>query len=435
MKHYWGKQIYLGDRWAGNVRITVSPQGIIEEVIEGLPREGTLLDGPVLPPMPNLHSHAFQRAMAGLAERASLKDNFWTWREEMYRLAEHITPDLYRSIAQYLFVEMLESGYGAVAEFHYLHGRYPEAMMEAIQEAANEAGIHLTLIPVFYAHSNFGGKPPSPRQGQFCLTLDHYARLFESIEGAKGLSFHSLRAATMEEIKCLLPLAGRETPIHTHIAEQEKEVEDCLEAHGQSPIDYLLDHVAIDRRWTFIHATHISEKEMVRIVSENAVVGLCPTTESNLGDGFFNAMKYRELGGRWGIGTDSHITIDPAQELRTLEYHQRLKYQSRNMLHNQDHNVAHYLYGKALAGGAQALGQKIGKIEKGYAADFLVLDAHDPMIGSSSLDHILARAVFACKTMPVREVYIGGNKIVVDGIHRNRQKVREDFIRAVAALR
>jgi len=416
------------------VAFSISRLGIFESIEEDVPPQGEIISGPILPSMPNLHSHAFQRARAGLAEQAGGQDNFWTWRQEMYRLAKRITPDLYLPLARYLFIEMLESGYGAVAEFHYLHGKQPREMAEAIIQAAKESGIRLTMIPVFYAHSDFGGKPLGDGQKNFHLPLGKYAKLYESIDSPRGISFHSLRAATIEEIKEVLQLAGPETPIHTHIAEQKKEVRDCMAVHRRRPVDYLTDHIEIDKRWAFIHATHVSEDELTRIVLARAVIGICPTTESNLGDGFFKAMRYRRHRGHWGIGTDSHITIDPAQELRTLEYHQRLNYLLRNLLHSQDNDVSGYLYGNALSGGARALGQKIGKIEKGYKADFIVLDSTDPMIGSARQEFILPRAIFACRAFPVKDAYIGGKRLVQDGKHLKREKARRDFLDVLKAL-
>ena len=434
MAEFWAKYVYLGERWARDVRITVSRGGLIDKIEENAKPVGERLSGPLLPPMPNVHSHAFQRVMAGLAESASDQDNFWTWREEMYRLARRITPDLYLPIARYVFMEMLESGYGAVAEFHYLHGKNPQRMAEAIIEAARQMGIRLTLVPVFYAHSDFGGKPPNDGQKPFVLSIDQYGKLFQSIESPKGVSFHSLRAATIEEIKAILPLAGTTTPIHTHIAEQMKEVRDCMAFHRRRPVEYLVDHIDLDKRWTLIHATHVSENELTRIVLGNATIGVCPTTESNLGDGFFKAMRYRRHKGRFGIGTDSQVTIDPAQELRTLEYHQRLNYQLRNLLHGRDNDVAHYLYGNALIGGAQALGQQIGRISPGYPADFVVLDEADPLIGVADVKTILPRALFAMKAFPVKDVYVSGKLWVKDGIHVKRQKARKDFVQVLKTL-
>lgn len=435
MIRYWAEQAFLGEHWAAKVKIEIDPQGIIREVEEDAPQTGQVLNGPLLPSMPNLHSHAFQRAMAGLAEKADGNDDFWTWRKEMYHLAQAITPELYLPLARYLYIEMLEAGYGAVAEFHYLHGEAPRVMCAALEQAAAETHIALTLLPVFYAHADFGGVPPQEGQKRFLLTLDQYAALFEDIKSPKGLSFHSLRAATIEEIQDLVPLASKKMPIHTHIAEQVKEVEASLAFSGQRPIAYLDGQVELDSQWCLIHATHADRSELKILAERRVVAGLCPSTEGNLGDGIFDALAYCKLGGRWGIGTDSHVTLDPAAELRNLEYNQRLSHKKRNLLHGPDRDVAKYLYAQSLTGGAQALGQKIGRIAPGYRADFFTLDPKDPMIGTARTEDLLGRAIFACKALPVKDVIAGGRQVVTNGRHFLREAAEKEFTTTMTKLR
>ena len=295
-----------------------------------------------VPGLPNLHSHAFQRAMAGLTERrGSEADSFWTWREAMYRFVERLTPDDLEAIAAFAYMEMLEAGFTSVAEFHYLHhqpdGRpYDNVaeMSERIVAAAETAGIGLTLLPVLYRQSGFLGKPPTPAQRRFVSDRDTYARLMETRvpDGNIGIAPHSLRAVTLDDLQWAA-LTWHGLPAHIHVAEQTREVEECLAAHGRRPIDLLLDTVEVDaRRWCLVHATHADAGELARIVKAKAVVGLCPITEANLGDGLFDAQAFLAQGGRFGIGSDSLVRISAADELRTLEYGQRLMHRRRNVL-------------------------------------------------------------------------------------------------------
>jgi formiminoglutamate deiminase len=385
-----------------------------------------LAHGIALAGMPNLHSHGFQRAMAGLTEiRGETQDSFWTWRELMYRFALRMTPDDVEAVAMQAFVEMLESGFTSVAEFHYLHhapdGREYDDIAEMasrIAGAAAQVGIELTLLPVFYAHSGFGGLPPTEAQRRFITTLDRYARLYERCASlsAAGVAPHSLRAVTLEELTQLSQLAGTR-PVHIHIAEQIGEVEACLAWSGMRPIEYLLRHAAVSENWCLVHATHAGAAELAGMAQARAVVGLCPITEANLGDGIFPASDYS---GPWGIGSDSNVLIGVAEELRMLEYSQRLSARQRNVMASEQHrSTATSLYMNAEASGAQALGT-MGGLAIGNPANIVVLDGDDP-------DLALASWVFT-KSLPcVRDVWIQGKQRVADGRHPMATEVRQRF--------
>ncbi len=326
----------LSDGWARNVAIDIGADGRIAAVASGMaPGAGERLAGPVVPALSNLHSHAFQRAMAGLAERAGPgDDSFWTWRAQMYRTVALMRPEDIEAIAAKLYVEMLKGGFSRVAEFHYLHHGAggvvyadPAETSHRILAAAATAGIGLTHLPVFYAHSNFGGAEPGEGQRPFLHDVDGFLALLDRLAPAcreagatLGLALHSLRAAAPGEIAAILAAETTDGPIHIHVAEQEREVEDCLAWSGRRPVEWLLDEVDVNERWCAIHATHMTPGETERLAASGAVAGLCPATEANLGDGIFPATAFRAAGGRFGIGTDSHVATSVAEELRLLEY-------------------------------------------------------------------------------------------------------------------
>ena len=344
---FWFQTALLSAGWSDDVRIE-HQDGRITGIETGVPpRPGDERARIALPGLPNLHSHAFQRGMAGLAEtRGPSGDSFWTWREVMYRFLDRLTPDDVEAIAALAYAEMLESGFTRVGEFHYLHhdidGRaYAELgeMAGRVAAAAAETGIALTLLPVFYAQGGFGGAPADPAQRRFLNDPDSYARLVEACrrhlsglpDANLGVAPHSLRAATPEQLDQIIPLADG-GPIHIHIAEQTREVGDCLAWSGQRPVEWLLDHAPVDHRWCLVHATHMSDAETDRLARSGAVAGLCPITEANLGDGVFPAARFLDEGGAFGIGSDSNVMVDAAEELRLLEYGQRLTRRARNVL-------------------------------------------------------------------------------------------------------
>lgn len=407
--------------------------------------------GPVLPGMPNLHSHTFQRAFAGLAEfRGSSDDSFWSWRDRMYRVANAVTPEDLEAIATYLFVEMLEAGYTSVCEFHYLHhdldGRpYADRALLArvIASAAERAGIGLTLLPVLYQQGGFGGAPSTDGQRRFITGSDALLELARTLRDDHGdtvrvgLALHSLRAVTPEALRDAL--AGLATidataPVHVHVAEQTREVEDCVAWSGQRPVAWLLDHAPVNARWCLVHATHMDDDEAARAAATGAVAGLCPTTEANLGDGIFDLPRWGD--GRWGVGSDSHITVDAAEELRMLEYSQRLATRRRNVGATlSDAHVGTALTLGAVAGGAAASGRPIGALAQGARADFVVLDAAHPALAGLPAPAALDVHVFASsRDRAITRVVVGGRTVVDGGRHPLREGAADAFVRVRAAL-
>ena len=394
----------------------------------------------ILPGMPNLHSHAFQRGMAGLAEkRGASADSFWTWRELMYRFALTMTPDQLEAIAGQLYVEMLEAGFTRVGEFHYLHhdqgGRsYADIaeMASRIVAAADETGIGLTLLPVFYAHSAFGGAAPTEEQLRFVNDLDGYSALLEACgkltgtqDGAVvGVAPHSLRAVTPDELRAVASFA-QQGPIHIHIAEQLREVEDCLAWSGQRPVEWLLDHEAVDDRWCTIHATHMNETETSRLAASGAVVGLCPVTEANLGDGIFEARAFTRNGGRFGIGSDSNIQIGVTDELRQLEYSQRLAHRARNVMAIEGGSTGRSLFTAALQG-SSALGAAVSGLISGAPADLISLKTAHPELMEHDPDSVLDGWIFAGHAT-VDCVWVRGRKQVQEGRHHRREDIARRF--------
>lgn len=445
---YHAQHALVGSNLLDDVWITVAPDGLITEVSQ--PGEGPAerLPGLVIPGMANLHSHAFQRAMAGLAERAGPEgDNFWRWREVMYRFLGVLTPEDVEAIAAQLYVECLLAGYTSVAEFHYLHnapdGRPyddPAELSRRIVAAAATAGIGLTLLPVLYRHSQFGGADPVAGQRRFVLSVDHYVAMCQQLAATTrvGIAPHSLRAVTPEELQGTIALAaelGTETPIHIHVAEQEKEVADCLAWSGARPVAWLLDHAPVGPRWCLVHATHMEDAECHRLAASGAVAGLCQTTEANLGDGIFPLHGYLAQGGRFGIGTDSNVSVSPVEELRWLEYSRRLQSRARNVTeHRQGASVATSLFTRAAAGGALALGRRSGTIAAGCAADLLVLDLEHPALVGRTGDSLLDAWVFSGNTTPIRHVMAGGRWVVRDGRHPAQDATAAAFARTMRRL-
>jgi formimidoylglutamate deiminase len=404
----------------------------------------------VLPGMPNLHSHAFQRAMAGLAERKGrVDDSFWSWRETMYAFAAAIGPDELKAIAAQLYVEMLKAGYTQVCEFHYLHHQpdgtpyaQPEAMSLALIEAAREAGIVLTLLPVLYISGGFDGRALTARQRRFGHAVDGYLRLLETLRRHEsddvrvGMALHSLRAVPEQAMREVLASDAEKTcPIHIHIAEQIGEVQDCLATRGALPVEWLFDHAEVGARWCLVHATHLTEAETAQIARSGAVAGLCPTTEANLGDGLFPLAAFQDAGGTLGIGSDSHISISPVEELRWLEYGQRLQSRHRNIAarHESD-SVGETLWRAAQRGGAQASGLPIGELRGGARADLIVLDETSPLLVARDARSMLDSFLFAGNTPLVRDVMVGGRWQVRDFRHHDEERIAARYRSVVARL-
>ena len=395
-----------------------------------------------LPGIANLHSHAFQRAMAGLAERQTdPTDSFCTWRDTMYRMAARFDPDALYAVALQLYVEMLEAGYTTVCEFHYLHhtpdgSAYatPTAMSDALVAAAREAGIRLTLLPVLYMTGGFDGRPLGERQKRFGHDVEGYLRLFDALYAQRdpmlrvGCALHSLRAvpaAAMHEVLGALPV---DVPIHIHIAEQVGEVQDCLALRDLRPVEWLVRNAAVDARWTLVHATHLNDGEVRDVARSGATVAICPTTEANLGDGLFRLRDYLEAGGAWGIGSDSHVSVSPVEELRWLEYGQRLVTRRRNIAVAPDSpGVGATLLRAVQASQAQATG---------FADDddAVVLDAAAPALAAARVDDVAERWIFGGNVPLVREVHVGGRQVVAEGRHPRRDGIAGRYARTLRAL-
>ena len=447
MTTLWADTALLPSGWASSVRIVIA-NGVISDVVTDVPpHPADDRHAIAIPGLPNVHCHAFQRGMAGLAEhRSASEDSFWSWREVMYRFLDHLTPDDVEAIAAMAYAEMLEGGYTRVGEFHYLHNdvtgaRYgnPAEMASRVVSAASSTGIGMTLLPVFYAHSDFGGVPPAHGQRRFLSTVDNFATLMQAsaallpIDANLGLAPHSLRAVTRDELHAVIDMHPR-GPIHIHAAEQVREVEASIAYSGARPVQWLLDNAAVDDRWCLIHATHMTESETDALAASGAVAGLCPITESNLGDGFFPATRYLSAGGHIATGTDSNVLIDAAQELRTLEYGQRLLHRARNVLASPERpSVARRLFDATLEGGARALGVRQG-IAVGTAAEIVTLQSDHPALQGRRGDQLLDAWVFASRTGCIDSVWRAGQRLVSGGRHRDAESITRRYLAVVARL-
>ncbi len=452
----WFESALLPGGWARRVRVT-GGDGVIRSVERDVdPGEGDERHAIGLPGLPNLHSHAFQRAIAGLTERRGpAEDSFWTWRELMYRFVERIDPDQLQAVTALAFAEMLEAGFTRVGEFHYLHQDKsgvpfadPGELAGRIAAAAAESGIALTLLPAFYAHSGFGARGPGERQLRFATDLERFGRIVESSRkavralaaGNVGVAPHSLRAVTPEELPAVVSLASG-GPVHIHVAEQVREVEECVAWCGRRPIERLFEAVTVDDRWCLVHATHATPRELERIAGAGAVVGLCPMTEASLGDGVFAAAEFQALGGRFGVGSDSNVLLDAGAELRLLEYSQRLTRRARNVLAaDSGRSTGRSLFEAALAGGAQALGGAAAAardatgLTSSAPLDLLSLDAGHPALIERREDEILDSWIFAAGRPVIDCVWRAGDKVVSGGRHRQREAIVARYRRAMKAL-
>jgi len=441
--------------WARDVLIAWDADGALTEVRENAqPPDGCRRASFVLPGMVNLHSHAFQRALGGLTERAGNRhdatpDSFWTWRDLMYRFAATITPEQVQAIAAQLFVECLRHGYTALCEFHYLQrdptgGRHGNlaGMAERIAAAAHASGIGLTLLPVLYSHAGFGAQALRHEQLRFQTSVRDVHNIVRALEPLRsrqlevGAAPHSLRAAGVEQIRELVDGLPAGRPLHLHIAEQQAEVDQCIAFSGQRPVDHLLSQMDIDARWCLVHATHMTAGETARLAASGAVAGLCPTTEANLGDGLFPLAPYIAAGGAFGIGSDSHVSHSPVEELRWLEYGQRLAGQRRNVAATAaEPDVGAFLWQGALRGGAQAAGRPVGALAAGKRADLLVLDAtHVNLDGVDAAD-VLGRFLFSGNDNLVNDVLVGGEWVVENGKHFNQETIADRYKLALHQLR
>lgn len=444
----WFKTALLPEGWRNRVRILVADGRIsgVEPEVDPGPRDEQ--HGIAVPGLANVHSHGFQRGMAGLAElRGPSGDNFWTWREVMYRFLDRLDPDSVEAITALAYAEMLERGFTCVGEFHYLHhdpsGQPYDNVGELawrIAAAARETGIALTLLPVFYAHSNFGGAAPVHGQRRFLNSIDRFASIVAECaeaaasnnDGNWGIAPHSLRAVTPAELNAILPVAVNR-PVHIHAAEQTKEVEDCVIWSGERPVEWLLNHVTLNARWCLVHATHVNRHETEALARSGAVAGLCPITEANLGDGVFPADTYLGAEGHIGVGTDSNVLIDAAGELRALEYAQRLKHRARNVLAMAEgKSTGRTLFDRALAGGARALGIEQPGIRTGASADIVSLDASHLSLAGRAEDSLLDGWIFA--GAGIDRVWRHGREVVRNGRHIHRDRIEARYRHGLSEL-
>ncbi len=440
----------LPDGWARDVALDVAGGSILSVAAGASPSGRERLPGIALPGLPNLHSHTFQRAMAGLTEtRGPASNSFWTWRQAMYAFLDRLSPDDLEAIAAFAMMEMLEHGFTAVAEFHYLHhdpAGQPYAdlaeLSARIAAAAAQTGIGLTLLPALYAQGGFGGQPAQPGQRRFLNDGERFLRLLDAARRAAaplddavvGVAPHSLRAVTPDALAELLA-AVPDGPVHIHVAEQVREVEECLAWSGQRPVAWLLTHAPVDRRWCLVHATHMDAAEVRDLAASAAVAGLCPITEANLGDGVFPGADFLAAGGRIGVGSDSNVEITAPGELRLLEYSQRLTRRARNVLAAAPGtSTGRSLYDAALAGGAQALGRRIGRLEAGCRADLVMLDAAHPAFAAVQNDRWLDAYVFAAGQGAVDQVLVAGRTLVSAGRHRAREAITARYRRTLVRL-
>jgi formimidoylglutamate deiminase len=446
------RKALLADGWAERVRLSIV-NGLIDSVERDVDAEhGDERAGIVIPGLCNAHSHAFQRALAGHTEERAPgnRDNFWSWRSRMYRLAALIDAKALTAVARQLYSEMLASGYTSVAEFHYLH-REPKrngdgdvsgnAMRDALVTAARDSGIRLTYVPVLYERAGFDRPDPDEDQRRFATSLaefeQHYRRAQAAADGAftVGIGAHSLRAVTTRSLERIAAISKKDSvPMHIHIAEQQREVDQCLAALQTRPVRWLLREFDVDEQWCLVHATHMDAEECEALARSGAVACLCPSTEANLGDGLFPLEKYLEADGRIAIGSDSHVSINPFEELRWLEYGQRLFAQKRNVAAIRDPHTGRGLFERAIAGGALAGGRPDGFLKKGAHADLVVLDDDSPMLLGHDSQSLLDALVFSGFTLPIDRVMTFGEWRVVDGRHVERERARAEYARAIGTL-
>ncbi len=445
MKHIYCKTLLGPDGWFDDAVLAVTEGGRITAIGTGTARDAdTALRGVVIPGMPNVHSHAFQRLLAGRSgPRDDTEDSFWSWREAMYGCAMRIGPDQLQAVAAWVFTSMLKSGYTACGEFHYLHhrpdgGRYGRLgeMSVRLLEAAAASGIALTLLPVLYCQSGFSGEPLTTAQKRFANTAERYLRLLEDcrevVSGLPlarlGVAPHSLRAVPVRVLNEVLDAwADKDSPVHIHIAEQPAEVKDCELNLGSRPLDYLLRECEVDRRWCLVHVTHVSEAELTAAAALGVVAGICPTTEADLGDGCFASAGWLGAGGQLAIGSDSNVRICPAEELRLLEYNARMRSGQRNVLHARGQSCGRFLYQHAALAGGRALGQAIGALQPGFRADLVELDTRNELLADREPDAMMDSWVFAGDSGMIRSVWVAGRRVIENGRHALEDRLRREF--------
>jgi formimidoylglutamate deiminase len=446
----FAKRALLHTGWVENLRVCVE-QGSISSITANTKAQvtDTCVDT-LLPALSNLHSHSFQRAMAGMTEfRASGRDSFWTWRELMYRFVNRITPEQMQAIAALVFMEMQEAGYAAVGEFHYVHHQSGSAPYDDIAELSNQiyaaaqaTGIGLTHLPVLYTYGGVGEGALTTGQLRFGNSVERYFQLVDRARnGLKqlpndariGIAPHSLRATSPADLKAALT-QHTSGPIHIHISEQPKEVADIEAWLGARPVEWLLHNANVNSNWCLIHATHMTDDETTTMAKSGAVAGLCPITESNLGDGPFNGPTYLKAGGAFGVGSDSNVNISLTEELRTLEYSQRLRDVARNVLVVGEGSVGATLYTGAAHGGARALGRNAGVIAEGKLADLVAIDSTAATLCALNPEQLLDGLVFAAKDNVITDVWSAGRHAVQNGKHIDHERITKNYRKEIISL-
>jgi len=440
------------NRWRKNVIMSLGPEGIITGIEPGLEHDADeIVSGIVIPGMPNVHSHAFQRAIAGRTGPVGRRqDSFWSWREAMYRCANSITPGQFSAITAHVFLEMLNAGYTSCAEFHYIHHQVdgspfanPAEMSERVFEAAIASGIAITLLPVLYHSAGFGAPGVTEQQRRFLNSADQYLRLMQHCQKivagnslfSLGIAPHSLRAVSGDVLREVLQAwPDRQCPVHIHIAEQPAEVESCLEHLGARPVAWLLDNFPVDERWCLVHATHLSDREVELAAASGVTAALCPTTEADLGDGIFKTAEWLSAGGGVAIGSDSNVRISVAEELRLLEYGQRLVTGQRNVLTGADGSCGRFLYQNMAKGGGIAIGQRVGKLDIGYRADLLVLNNTHELLSGRQPDVAMDSWIFAGDRSMIKSVWVAGRCVIKQGAHPHEASIRAASARAISEL-
>lgn len=451
MQTIFAKRARTLDGWVHDLRLTHDTGCIAAMQVGASARAGDVMVDTLLPALGNLHSHSFQRAMAGMTEvRAAGRDSFWTWRRLMYQFVKHVTPEQYQAIAALVFMEMQEAGFAAVGEFHYVHHQRGGARFESLSElsqrvfaAASSSGIGLTHLPVLYSYGGAGKAALNGGQARFGNTVDEYATLVAQArqiaastlpgDTRVGIAPHSLRATCPKDLTEMLAIQ-QGNPVHIHIAEQPKEVADVQRWLGARPVQWLLANAPVDGQWCLIHATHMTSSETRDLAKSCAVAGLCPITEANLGDGPFNGAEYLAQGGSFGIGSDSNLRISLPEELRMLEYSQRLRDLSRNVIIPGEGSVGDALYLGAAAGGAQALGRDAGRIEVGALADLVAVDSDALALCALREDQLLDGLCFAAGDDLVTDLWSAGRHQVRDGRHIARDSIQSDYRCAIREL-
>jgi len=446
------KTLLQGEHWRADVVLNVSQDGVIAAIERGTSQSADIvLQGIVVPGMPNAHSHSFQRLIAGLTgPQGNRRDSFWSWREAMYRVANRVSPAQFGAVAQWVFVEMLKAGFTSCAEFHYLHHQpggeaydNPAEMSLRVIEAASASGIGLTLLPVLYCSAGFGQDQVSEEQKRFANTPEQYLRLLETSRNAignsnlveLGLAPHSLRAvpvAILNEVLQSWP--DQLCPVHIHVAEQPAEIEACQAHLGARPVEFLLGRLAVDRRWCLVHATHMTPDEALAAAKSEATAGLCPTTEADLGDGVFRTAEWLQAGGSFAIGSDSNVRISVAEELRLLEYNERLRSGQRNVLTDSVTSCGRFLYQHAAKAGGVALGQPVGRLETGCRADLVELDGNHELLAGRSPDAALDSWIFAGDDSMLNSVWVAGRRMVEKGRHDAESNDRAAFARVMREM-